>query len=205
MTNFNEHWNNIFSTKEERELGWYESDSSQTFRFLNSLCLTTPATVFLAGVGISHLVDELLQKGNNLILNDISDEALRKLKKRVSDSEERVTWLHADIAKPLPDTVPQIDIWVDRAVLHFLLDERDIDGYFENVHSLVKSGGYVLLAEFSTNSVAKCAGLDLHLYSVEEMVERMGGGFDCVQHEEYTYTTPFGAPRPFIYALFRRK
>ena len=47
----------------------------------------------------------------------------------------------------------------------------------------------------------KYAGLELHRYSIAATTRRMGSGFELVRHEEYTYINPFGAPRPYIYAL----
>ena len=204
MTPSNKHWNAIFSTKTDPELGWHESDTSQTFKFIDLIPQSETATVFLPGAGTSVLVDELLARGNQLILNDISDVALDKLKKRIGMNKDRLTWLHHDISKPLPSDIPQAYIWIDRAVLHFLLEEADIQGYFANLHSAIDRGGYALLAEFSTTGAPKCAGLELHRYSIEEMTERMGDEFELVKHEDYTFINPFGDPRPYIYALYRK-
>lgn len=204
MTTLDQHWNAIYSTKADPNLGWYESDASQTLKFLSLIPQSEAATVFLPGAGTSVLVDELLSRGHKLILNDISDEALNKLKERIG-ANDRLTWLHHDISKPIPDGIPRGEIWIDRAVLHFLLEEADIQGYFANLNSWVRLGGYVLLAEFSTAGAPKCAGLELHRYSVDEMTERLGPGFDLLKQEDYTFINPFGDPRPYVYALYRRK
>lgn len=201
----NKHWNDIFSANADPELGWHESDTSQTFKFLGIIPQSENATVFLPGAGTAVLVDQLLAKGHQLILNDISDEALGKLKKRVGTSQGRVTWLHHDISKPLPSGLPQADIWIDRAVLHFLLEEADIQEYFANLHSAIHRGGYALLAVFPTTGAPRCAGLDLHRYSVEEITQRMGTDFELVKHEDYTFVNPFGEARPYIYTLYRKK
>lgn len=204
MAKLNKHWNSIFSSKEDVELGWYESDISQTLKFVNSIPANMSSSVFIPGAGTSLLVDELYDRGHNLILNDISDEALAKLKKRLDDNDDRLTWLHCDIAKALPADTPEVDIWIDRAVLHFILEESGIDNYFTNLKSVLTAGGYALMAEFSATGALKCAGLELHRYSLEELTERMGAGFELIKHEDYIYTTPFGATRPYIYALYRR-
>lgn len=203
MTTRNEHWNAIFSTQAAPELGWYEKDASQTLKFLDHIPQVESATAFLPGAGTSVLVDKLLARGYRLVLNDISDQALSKLGKRIG-MNNKVTWLHCDIAKPLPGGIPPADIWIDRAVLHFLLEEPDIRGYFANLQAGIKSGGYALLAEFSTQGAPKCAGLEVHRYSIEEMTRRMGSGFELVKHEDYTYVNPAGDPRPYIYALYRK-
>ena len=204
MKTANQHWNAIFSTKTDPELGWYESDASQTLKFLDLIPQSEIATIFLPGAGTSVIVEDLLARGHELILNDVSDEALNKLKNRVGISGDRLKWLHHDISKPLPDDIPQSDIWIDRAVLHFLLEEAAIQGYFANLHSAIRPGGHALMAEFSTTGAAKCAGLELHRYSVEEMTERIGKDFEFVKYEDYTYINPFGDARPYIYALYRK-
>lgn len=204
MTTPRKHWNTIFTAKTESEFGWHESDTSQTFKFLDLIPQSETTTVFIPGAGTSVLVDELLARGYQLILNDISDEALDKLEKRIGTNNNILTWLHHDISKPLPSNIPQADIWIDRAVLHFLLEESDIQGYFANLHSAIRPGGYALLAEFSTTGSPKCAGLELHRYSVEEMTLRIGAGFELIKYEDYTFINPFGDPRPYIYALYRK-
>ena len=205
MTTANQHWNAIFSTKTDQELGWYERDAAQTLKFLDLIPGSRTATIFLPGAGTSALVDELVSRGSRVILNDISDEALKKLKKRIGNNPPGVTWLHHDMAKPVSDSLPQVDIWIDRAVLHFLLDETEIEGYFRNLRSQLRQGSFALLAEFSTTGAPMCAGLEVHRYSVEGLTTRLGEGFDLIKHEEYTFINPFGDPRPYVYALYKRK
>ncbi|MCA1754055.1 MAG: class I SAM-dependent methyltransferase [Spirochaeta sp.] len=204
MKTHKQHWNKIFSRSADTELGWYEGDVTQTLRFLDRIPGSKTGMVLLPGAGTSVLVDELLARGHNIILNDISDEALDKLRMRIGENEGRLTWLHHDISQPLPGDIPHADIWIDRAVLHFLRDEAAIQEYFKNLWSALRPGGYALLAEFSTTGAPKCAGLKLHRYSVEEMTERMGPNFKLISHEDYTYINPFGDPRPYVYALFQK-
>ncbi len=45
----NEHWNAIFSTKVDPELGWYEHDVSQTLKFMDLIPKAEFDTVFLPG------------------------------------------------------------------------------------------------------------------------------------------------------------
>lgn len=145
-----------------------------------------------------------MTKGYKLILNDISEVALRNVSGRIGQYE-KVSLLHHDMSQPLPDAlVSTVDIWVDRAVLHFLLKEEDIQGYFANLRAAVQRGGHVLLAEFSSSGAQKCAGLELHRYSIAEMSMRLGDDFTLLASEEHTYINPSGQPRPYIYGLFRK-
>jgi hypothetical protein len=57
---------------------------------------------------------------------------------------------------------------------------------------------------YSIEGASMCAGLELHRYSIEEMTERMGEDFELVEYEKYTFINPFGDPRPYIYALYRK-
>jgi len=203
MNTKNEHWDSIFSTTSNQELGWYESDVSQTLKFLDLIPSNHSSSIFLPGAGTSTLVDQLITRGHKIILNDISDKALSILKRRVG-TNEHLTWLHHDISTPLPKDVPQVDIWIDRAVLHFLLEASQIERYFSNLSNVIRQGGYVLLAEFSTIGAPQCAGLELHRYSLADMQECLGKVFTLVEHEEYTYMNPSGDERPYIYALFKK-
>jgi hypothetical protein len=138
------------------------------------------------------------------VLNDISDEALNTLKGRIGTNEGKITWLHHDISKPLPTGTPIANVWIDRAVLHFLLEEGDINAYFDNLRACLSADGFVLLAEFASDGAPKCAGLDLHRYSVAEMTNRIGPGFTLISDEKYTFINPSGGPRPYVYALYKR-
>jgi ubiquinone/menaquinone biosynthesis C-methylase UbiE len=200
----NQHWNDIFTSKETSELGWYEEDVSQTIKFLDLLEEKDELQVFLSGAGTSLLVDALLEKNHKLILNDISDEALKKLKERIGKVDHEPLWLCHDISKALPNDTPKVDLWIDRAVLHFLLETSQIEQYFKNLSSTVKVGGHALLAEFSTRGAMQCAGLKVHRYSLEEMVEKMGKNFELVKSENHTYMNPFGDSRHYVYALFEK-
>lgn len=200
MENKAAHWNSIFNEKSCSELGWYEQNSSQTLKFFSTLDLSGK-TVFIPGAGTSNLVEQLEQRGCFLVLNDISQKALNKLKERVGTANK--TFLCADVSQPFSKDI-SVDLWIDRAVLHFLLSEQEINQYFDHLKSCVKLGGFVLLAQFSTSGAKKCAGLDLHQYSQGELVQRLGEHFELISCENYLFKTPTNLERPYIYAFFKR-
>jgi hypothetical protein len=90
MKSNSEHWDKIFSKTEDKKLGWYEKDTSQTFKLLYEIPDWETATVFLPGAGTSILIEDLITKGNKLILNDISDEALNRVRQRLQDDPEKI-------------------------------------------------------------------------------------------------------------------
>lgn len=204
MKSDSKHWDDIFLNTEDSKLGWYEKDTSQTLILLNQIPEWRKSKIFLPGAGTSILIEELLSNGVKLVLNDISIEALNRVKNRLGNKYNEISWNCQDIAQPIQDSIRNIDIWIDRAVLHFLTDENDINGYFENIKSIVKVGGHVIFAEFSKTGASKCAGLTLHRYSIEELSEKMGTSFKVISYFEYIYINPFGDQRPYVYALFKR-
>jgi 2-polyprenyl-3-methyl-5-hydroxy-6-metoxy-1,4-benzoquinol methylase len=198
------HWNSIFSNTETTELGWFEAEFSATEKLLNKIPDWEEATIFLAGIGVSGLADKLYACGASLVLNDISSSALEQLKARLQDADGRTEWLCHDLSTPLADENGKVDVWIDRAVLHFLTEEADIATYFENLRSMLNVGGYALFAEFSETGAKQCAGLSVKRYSTEEVANRLGAGFELVEEFDHEYINPSGSPRPYIYALFKR-
>ena len=203
------HWDYIFSAKEDAELGWSEDDCSQTLSFLEHTAISANSTLFLAGAGTSKLVDELIKTDANLIVNDISAKALETLSQRLNTTQ--CQYLQHDLGLPFNNNVNKsidenfaVDVWIDRAVLHFLLTEEQINNYFDNLKSTVKCGSYVLLAEFSNTGATHCAGLAVHQYSVDEMQTRLGDKFELIDSKEYIFVNHSEQERPYIYALFQR-
>ena len=140
---------------------------------------------------------------SNLIATDISDIALEKLDKRVNSSN--VAYVVDDLTHPsLLNTMEKVDLWIDRAVLHFFTEEQARNTYFNLLKSKVSRGGFVILAQYNINGAEKCAGLPVYRYSKEMLTENLGGDFELIDSFEYTYLMPSGAERPYIYALFKR-
>lgn len=205
MKALTKHWNEIFKKTDEKKLGWYEDDYSQTMKLLGLIPEWKNSKIFVPGVGTSDLIDMLLQSNAKLVLNDLSSVAIEKAKNKYNDRMHHIQWLCQDISKTLPSELNDIDIWIDRAVLHFLTDEDDIQGYFKNVKSSLKMGGHAIFAEFSKTGALICAGLTIHRYSIEELSEKLGSSFKLVSRIYYTYINPYGDPRPYIYALYKRE
>jgi SAM-dependent methyltransferase len=203
MQHRNEHWDEIFTESEDYTLGWYEQDQSQTLKLLMMLPKKDIDKIFLAGAGTSTLADELLAWKADLFLNDISQVALDRTQKRLGNVQS-VHYICQDIATDLGEKLPLIDLWIDRAVLHFLTKEDEVQGYMTNLRRLLKVGGYVLFAEFSTIGVHQCAGLPVQQYDLNGFQNLLGDAFELVKFEDFTYINPKGDDRPYIYTLFKR-
>ena len=136
MSPTSSHWDKIFSNTDDANLGWYEDDVSHTLKLLKLIANWEHSNMFLVGTGTSILIETVLDEGVYLTLNDISAAALDKVKIRLGKKSESINWLCQDISEPVDKeshSESSIDIWVDRAVLHFLTDEKSIKGYFDNL------------------------------------------------------------------------
>ncbi len=198
-----EHWNAVFRGARDEELGWFESDVSPSLEFVDDMGLAEASVILLPGAGTSGLVDALLERGHHLVVNDISNEALERLQGRLGN-RPGVSCLCQDISAPLPPILPPVDAWVDRAVLHFLLDNEALDGYFANLRRAVRPGGFAFFAEFAEHGATRCAGRDVRRYTASRLLEHLGPDFQLVRHEHRDYTSPTGGHRPYVYALFER-
>lgn len=199
------HWNNAYSKNEEEKLGWYETDLSPSLKLINACRPAKDDTILVVGAGSTNLIDELISDNyTSLIATDISDVALTNLTNRVNNAE-RLECITDDLRNPDKlKTIEKVDLWFDRAVLHFLVDENDQRRYFDLLRSKVKSGGHVILAEFSLEGASRCSGLPIVNYSKDMLQERLGDEFKLIEEFNYVYTMPSGDKRPYIYTLFRR-
>ncbi|NOX66125.1 MAG: class I SAM-dependent methyltransferase, partial [Chlorobi bacterium] len=143
---------------------------------------------------------------SNVLATDISVISLDKLKVRLGNESNKVEWIVDDLTNPiLLNEIQYIDLWIDRAVLHFLVNENDQTTYFNLLKKKVRQGGFVLFAEFNIEGATKCSGLPVFRYSKEMLSEKLGTDFNLVHSFNYIYTMPSGALRPYVYALFRRE
>jgi SAM-dependent methyltransferase len=200
------HWTKIYEGKVETELGWYEAYPKDTIHLINSLNLSKYAEIFLAGAGATTLIDYLLEDGfQNININDVSPIALSLLRENLGKEECNVEWILDDLTKPTAlNDLPQLDLWIDRAVFHFFTDPQDRDTYFNLLKSKVKVGGYVLLAAFAKGGAEKCAGLPIVQYDLEMFEEILGPGFETIATNNSIFVNPKGGQRPYIYGLFQR-
>ena len=203
MNTLAQHWDTIFQKTDENKLGWYEQDFTQTLKFLNKIPNWQTSTIFVPGVGTSGLIEILIDSKANLVLNDLSPKAIEIAKEKTRQTKQNIQWICQDVSKVLPLEPDSMDIWIDRAVLHFLIDNDSVRGYFQNVNEVVKPDGYALFAEFSKTGATKCAGLDVKRYDIQDLSKNLPD-FILVESEEYVYQTPNGDNRPYLYALFKR-
>ncbi len=202
-----EHWNEIYTWLQTDELGWYEEIPEPSIKLLSECHIDKDEPILDVGAGESTFVDYLINQGfKNIIAVDISEIALNKLKERLGEKQASVVrWIVDDITRPIHiQNLRDISVWHDRAVLHFLLEEKEQRMYLSVLKKAVKKGGYAIIAAFSLNGAKKCSGLNVKNYDQNMLAGFLGEDFSLLEHFEYTHHMPSGEPRPYVYALFRR-
>jgi Methyltransferase domain len=205
--NYKEHWDNTYKNSPEEKLGWYETDLTPTLEMIDKSGLPKTSRILNIGAGSSTLIDELLSlEYSNILATDISEVSLNKLKLRLGNESNKVEWIVDDLTNPtFLNKIKPVDLWIDRAVLHFLIEKDEQNSYFNLLKEKVRKGGFAIFAEYNLEGAANCAGLPVHRYSVEMLAEKLGSDFILIHSFNYVYTMPSGDLRPYVYALFKRE
>ncbi len=135
------HWDSVYTANDLDELGWYEPRAS-TLELVTAY--STPADSLIdVGGGASPLAVELAELGyRDLTVLDISERALEASRTALREHAEVVTWIRADVTRFGPDRRWQL--WHDRAVFHFLVEQDDREAYRAVAASAVEPGGVLM-------------------------------------------------------------
>jgi EEF1A lysine methyltransferase 2 len=188
-------------------LTWYEEIPEPSIRLLSKCHINKDESILDVGAGASTFIDYLLNQGfKNIIASDISETALNKSKERLGkEKASSVRWVVDDITRPVHiQDLRDITVWHDRAVLHFLLEEKQQKVYLSTLKKVLKNKGYVIIAAFSLKGAKKCTGLDVKNYDQDLLAKFLGEDFKLLEYFDHTYYMPSGVPRQYIYALFQK-
>jgi SAM-dependent methyltransferase len=133
---------------------------------------------------------------------DISSVALARAKARLGATQDRVTWIEADVTGSWP--VPHVDVWHDRAVFHFLTDEADRAAYVAHLRAGLREGGTLIIATFAPEGPEKCSGLPVMRYSPETLGAVLSPGFRLIDSVHEVHSTPRNARQAFSYTRWMR-
>jgi ubiquinone/menaquinone biosynthesis C-methylase UbiE len=149
------------------------------------------SSVIDIGGGASPLAKRLVEQGyHDVSVLDISQEAVDAAKARLSRPDS-VTWINADLLEWVPNRRWQV--WHDRAVFHFLTEQRDRDTYCSLLRRAIEPGGAAIIATFGEDGPTSCSGLPVARYSPKRPIG--SGGFDHV--------TPTGLTQTFTWVALR--
>jgi SAM-dependent methyltransferase len=177
--------------------------------------------VALLGVGASSLVLDLVASGYcSIDAVDLSRDALNQLKLRLDQGLENidgvgktesvngvqrggVRFVASDVRNVHFDSL--VDLWHDRATLHFLNDPLDQAQYASRAAESVRSGGHLIVATFGANGPEQCSGLPVTRHTSDSLQALFGDSFDLLDCFDVDHTTPWGSIQAFTYAVFQRK
>jgi len=202
-----EHWDEIYEALDADELTWYEEMPEPSIRLLFKCDINKDESILDVGAGASTFIDYLVNQGfKNIIAADISEIALNKIKERLGKEKvSSVRWIVDDITEPVHiQDLRDITVWHDRAVLHFLLEEKQQKVYLSTLKKVIKKRGFVIIAAFSLKGAKKCTGLNVKNYDQDLLAEFLGEEFKLLEYFDHTYYMPSGEPRPYIYTLFQK-
>ena len=186
--NYKDHWENVYQSKNENQLSWYQKTPSKSIDLINSLNLARESRIIDVGAGESRLVDNLLILGfKNITVLDISSESIEKTKQRLGKKSKLVKWVVSDIVDFTPDE--SFDLWHDRAAFHFLTQKTRINKYVDLVNNSVNSNGKLIISTFSTNGPSKCSGLQISQYCENSISELFKEKFHLSSSEITTHQT----------------
>lgn len=197
-----DHWDNVYYTKDEAEVSWFQETPNPSMDLLTLVGAKTESAIIDIGGGASRLVDTLVAIGfKDVSVLDLSSKALDVARTRLGDAGTQVKWITADAAEWEP---PQLyDIWHDRAAFHFLNSELQTRSYIERIQRSLRIGGHVVIGTFALDGPEKCSGLDVTRYSKESLSALLGKGFDLIDSREHKHSTPWGAFQKFQFSTFK--
>jgi SAM-dependent methyltransferase len=199
-----QHWENVFTTKTEKEVSWYQQYPQTSIDFIIALQLPLDAKIIDVGGGDSYLIDALLDLGyTNLTLLDISANAIERIKNRLGAKANRVTFIVTDILDFNP--TEHYDLWHDRACFHFLTEANAIEHYANLVNKALSKTGRMLIGTFSDNGPKKCSGLDIKQYTMESLRLVFEKDFQLKGCFTEDHKTPFDTIQNFLFCGFKRK
>lgn len=205
MINFDrkKHWENIYRTKELKEVSWFQPMPETSLDFVKQLNVPTTAKIIDIGGGDSFLVDHLLEQGfQDISVLDISAVAIDRAKQRLGERGDTVKWIVADIAAFEPSE--KYDFWHDRAAFHFLTDEQEISNYIETAQKSISPGGVLVIGTFSEQGPGKCSGIEIKQYSEKSMTDRMNKYFEKIKCVTVDHKTPFDTIQNFVFCSFNK-
>jgi len=197
------HWQQVYEERAPSEVSWFESAPDRSVALIEATGVGKDAAIVDVGGGASRLAGELLAAGyNDVTVADISERALEEARAELGDRAESISWIEADVRGDAFGR--RFDLWHDRAVFHFMVDEADRAAYLDTLGESLAPCGHLVIATFGPQGPEQCSGLPVRRYGAEELADQLGPRFEALGSEIVVHGTPSGNAQQFLYARFRR-
>lgn len=196
------HWDAAYAAGDTTR-GWYQSQATMSLRLIAATGLPASASIVDVGAGASVLADDLLDEGySDLTCVDHSPIGLQVARDRLGARAASVDWIVADLLTWEPPRA--YDIWHDRAVLHFLLDDADVAAYRRTLLAGTHSGSWLVLGVFGPEGPQMCAGLPVRRYDDARVDALLGSDFTRAERVVVDHVRPDGDTQQYLWTLARR-
>lgn len=196
-------WNNVYHEKPLEAVGWYQQVPKESLDLIKVTDLDKSVKIIDVGGGDSLLADHLLQHGfENITVLDISSKAIERAKKRLGQLSDKIKWIQKDIRAFNPSE--KYSIWHDRACLHFLTDDKDVEIYRKIAASALHVGGKLILGTFSRTGPSMCSGLPVRRYDSEALNDLFSSSFTSLHNFETIHITPSGSIQNYVFCTFKK-
>jgi 2-polyprenyl-3-methyl-5-hydroxy-6-metoxy-1,4-benzoquinol methylase len=202
-TTARDHWQNVYGRREPDRVSWFEPVPRTSLDWIARADLPLDAAILDAGGGASTLAGELTARGYaDVTVADISTAALERARAELGPDAEQIAWLAADLRTHTFDR--SYDLWHDRAVFHFMVDDADRDAYLTTLRTAISPGGHLMLATFGPNGPTQCSNLPVRRYSATDLATLLDDAFELEDSQLVDHPTPSGSTQQFVYAHLRR-
>ncbi|MEQ9634697.1 MAG: class I SAM-dependent methyltransferase [Devosia marina] len=203
MSERQDHWQGVYSTKGEDEVSWFEESPAFSLGLLDAAGLGQEHALVDIGGGASRLVDALVARGQAWVsVLDLSQAALDIARARLLEASN-VGWVAADVTQWEPDR--SYDFWHDRAALHFLTETDHQARYAKAIDQALVEGGVAVIGTFAPDGPEKCSGLPVVRYDGESLSALLGDRFVLVGQVRHEHVTPWGSVQKFQFSTFRKQ
>ena len=198
------HWERFWSKVRPHEVTWYQESPDVSLGLIDATGIDRDARILDVGGGASTLVDGLLDRGfENISVLDLSGSAISHAKTRLGARSEQVSWAREDVTTFHGDET--IDLWHDRAVLHFLTKKRDQELYARALSESLAPEGHVIIATFALDGPKRCSGLRVLRYGSREISALLGPDFQLLELLRETHVAPGKIEQKFTYFRLQRQ
>lgn len=197
------HWEDIHASRAPEVVSWFQDTPDSSLALIEHTGVGPEAAILDVGGGSSRLVDHLLDRGyRDVTVLDVAVTSLARARARLGPRAADVSWIRADITEAALER--RYDVWHDRAVFHFLVEEADRLAYRERLRAALHPGGHVIVATFALGGPKECSGLPVIRYSPEGLTATLGPGLVLREAWDELHRTPAGVEQRFVFCRLER-
>jgi 2-polyprenyl-3-methyl-5-hydroxy-6-metoxy-1,4-benzoquinol methylase len=196
-----DHWDDVYRSRGATGVSWFEPTPATSLAIIDAIGVGSDTSVVDVGGGASLLVDHLVDRGfTDLTVLDLSSTALELAASRLHAGPP-VNWLKQDVLTWHPQR--RYGLWHDRAVFHFLIDDRERRQYLDVMRQALEPNGLVILGTFAADGPEYCSGLPVARYAPGDLMATLGPGFELLDERYERHVTPADAVQPFTWIAAR--